>query len=326
MITVPTAPTDLLTPAEVAALLHVDPKTVSRWATAGKIQSFRTPGGHRRFLRSEILLMIAVDGAAKPRTDQQSVVVQTAAPVEPGWEGAGRPDRLAGGVVAGAVKHAVRIQSEHASADLIATTAAVKVAAQRTAAAARRARDVRLQAAEDAAEAIAAEAARTAADLKLRADGSARRLAEAALEAAALVASANRAGSEREDAATASRLAALVHEAAVVAAAESAEAAVRVATAVTAAAAAVASAVSVTDVSIESEVAKVAAALQFAASAQARQVAAETDARASARAMVARDAARAVRRRDLDAGTDRVLDSNQRMFGLDPNFSEVIAR
>ena len=66
MITVPTAPTDLLTPAEVAALLYVDPKTVSRWATAGKIQSFRTPGGHRRFLRSEIVAMIAVDGAAEP--------------------------------------------------------------------------------------------------------------------------------------------------------------------------------------------------------------------------------------------------------------------
>ena len=77
MITVPTAPTDLLTPAEVAALLYVDPKTVSRWATAGKIQSFRTPGGHRRFLRSEIVAMIAVDGAAEPRADQQPVAAQS---------------------------------------------------------------------------------------------------------------------------------------------------------------------------------------------------------------------------------------------------------
>ena len=76
MIIVPTAPTDLLTPAEVAALLYVDPKTVSRWATAGKIQSFRTPGGHRRFLRSEIAAMIAVDGPAEPRADQQPVAVQ----------------------------------------------------------------------------------------------------------------------------------------------------------------------------------------------------------------------------------------------------------
>lgn len=39
----------LLTPAEVAALFRVDPKTVTRWAAAGRIPSVRTPGGHRRF-------------------------------------------------------------------------------------------------------------------------------------------------------------------------------------------------------------------------------------------------------------------------------------
>src|SRR5688500_17628916 len=38
----------LLTPADVAALVFVDPKTVSRWARAGTIPSTRTPGGHRR--------------------------------------------------------------------------------------------------------------------------------------------------------------------------------------------------------------------------------------------------------------------------------------
>jgi excisionase family DNA binding protein len=44
----------LLTPAEVAALFRVDPKTVSRWAEAGKISSIRTLGGHRRYRASEI--------------------------------------------------------------------------------------------------------------------------------------------------------------------------------------------------------------------------------------------------------------------------------
>ena len=39
----------LLTPGEVASLFRVDPKTVTRWATAGRIGSIRTPGGHRRF-------------------------------------------------------------------------------------------------------------------------------------------------------------------------------------------------------------------------------------------------------------------------------------
>jgi hypothetical protein len=77
----------------------------------------------------------------------------------------------------------------------------------------------------------------------------------------------------------------------------------------------VASTVSATDRAIEGEVANVAAALQFAATAQARHVAAETDARASATAIVARDAARAVRRRDLDAGTNRTSDGSQEISG-----------
>ena len=44
----------LLTPAEVAALFRVDPKTVTRWAQAGKLTSIRTLGGHRRYHESEV--------------------------------------------------------------------------------------------------------------------------------------------------------------------------------------------------------------------------------------------------------------------------------
>lgn len=44
----------LLTPGEVAAEFRVDPKTVTRWAAAGRIGSIRTPGGHRRFRESEV--------------------------------------------------------------------------------------------------------------------------------------------------------------------------------------------------------------------------------------------------------------------------------
>lgn len=39
----------LLTPGEVALLMRVDPKTVTRWAAAGRVSSVRTLGGHRRF-------------------------------------------------------------------------------------------------------------------------------------------------------------------------------------------------------------------------------------------------------------------------------------
>jgi excisionase family DNA binding protein len=48
------AENELLTPAEVAAMFRVDPKTVTRWARAGKISAVRTLGGHRRFRASEI--------------------------------------------------------------------------------------------------------------------------------------------------------------------------------------------------------------------------------------------------------------------------------
>jgi excisionase family DNA binding protein len=34
---------------EVAALLHVSPKTVARWAAEGRIPFQRTLGGHRRY-------------------------------------------------------------------------------------------------------------------------------------------------------------------------------------------------------------------------------------------------------------------------------------
>lgn len=54
----------LMTSAEVAALFRVDPKTVTRWALAGRITSIRTPGGHRRFRESEVRALLRGDGEA----------------------------------------------------------------------------------------------------------------------------------------------------------------------------------------------------------------------------------------------------------------------
>jgi len=51
----------LLTPAEVGALFRVDPKTVTRWAAAGRIGSIRTPGGHRRFRESEVRALLGAE-------------------------------------------------------------------------------------------------------------------------------------------------------------------------------------------------------------------------------------------------------------------------
>ena len=48
----------LLTPAEVAAMFRVDPKTVTRWAKAGKLTAIRTLGGHRRYRSSEVTALL----------------------------------------------------------------------------------------------------------------------------------------------------------------------------------------------------------------------------------------------------------------------------
>jgi excisionase family DNA binding protein len=62
-------PEELLTPSEVAALFRVDPKTVTRWAKAGKLSCVKTLGGHRRYLASEVTALL--EGVPVQRTPQQ---------------------------------------------------------------------------------------------------------------------------------------------------------------------------------------------------------------------------------------------------------------
>jgi excisionase family DNA binding protein len=50
---------ELLTPSEVAALFRVNPKTVTRWARAGRISYIKTLGGHRRFRADEIRKLVS---------------------------------------------------------------------------------------------------------------------------------------------------------------------------------------------------------------------------------------------------------------------------
>ena len=49
----------LLTPAEVAQLFRVSPKTVTRWARSGKLTAMKTLGGHRRFRAGEVRSALA---------------------------------------------------------------------------------------------------------------------------------------------------------------------------------------------------------------------------------------------------------------------------
>jgi excisionase family DNA binding protein len=70
---------ELMTPAEVARLFRVDPKTVTRWAKSGKLHSNRTIGGHRRFKRDEVLKIFNdTDDRASKLTEGTSVSYLTA--------------------------------------------------------------------------------------------------------------------------------------------------------------------------------------------------------------------------------------------------------
>lgn len=52
---------NLLPPGEVSRILGVDPKTLARWALAGKIKHIRTPGGHRRYRESVVRAILATE-------------------------------------------------------------------------------------------------------------------------------------------------------------------------------------------------------------------------------------------------------------------------
>src|SRR5690606_12434911 len=59
------APGALLTPSEVASMFRVDPKTVTRWAKAGKLPAIRTLGGHRRYSEAQVRRLLT--GIPQPR-------------------------------------------------------------------------------------------------------------------------------------------------------------------------------------------------------------------------------------------------------------------
>lgn len=68
-----TAP-DLLTPAEVAALFRVDPKTVTRWAKGNKLSSIRTIGGHRRYRACEVYELLNAERRSNRHTQLETLV------------------------------------------------------------------------------------------------------------------------------------------------------------------------------------------------------------------------------------------------------------
>ncbi len=54
---------------EASSLMGVSPATLRRWSDAGRIRTFTTIGGHRRFSRTAIADLLAVDTAGGPPTE-----------------------------------------------------------------------------------------------------------------------------------------------------------------------------------------------------------------------------------------------------------------
>ncbi len=124
---------EYLTPAAVAAIFFVDPRTVTRWATAGRLTAARTPGGHRRFVRSEVLALVDLVHA-----DATHLTVPGLAEAAPGT-----PAASAAAVIAEAA--AVALEAEaHGAVEVVARTASLlaeaTTEASRAAAEAHRAR------------------------------------------------------------------------------------------------------------------------------------------------------------------------------------------
>ena len=63
-----------MTPAEVAALFRVDPKTVTRWADAGKLTAVRTLGGHRRYRQDEVQNLLVASSISMPAASEGASV------------------------------------------------------------------------------------------------------------------------------------------------------------------------------------------------------------------------------------------------------------
>lgn len=237
------APDQLLTPADVAALAFVDPKTVSRWARAGKIPFETTPGGHRRFRRSD------VEALLHQVRDHLPLEPALATPGARRAEDANAP---AARGIRSAAADAVVAEAVAIAMDAHAEAAAIEAAQARALAAA------------EAARVVAHEAAAAAADMRSRATVQAERLAEAATYAQTLVsASDTDTDTDTDEHAihAALQMAATVDAAAESASTDTAEAAERVAQAVTDAAARVAERVADFERTLEREAPSTALAL-----------------------------------------------------------------
>jgi excisionase family DNA binding protein len=292
-MTSPPAEDELLTPGGVAALLYVGPKTVTRWARSGKLAYIRTPGGHRRYRRSDVL---AIRAGTQPHATGQHARPAIPLPRRSGGasEDLDAPDRsgeLAAAVVAEAVTLAVKTEAANAAQAVISVASAVSTAADIAAAAAERARQTRAAAAAEAANLMADQNARAARTMRIQADLNAGHVAnDAALAMQHLMDS----DEEEDPARAASVMGEKVAAAARASAQDTLRAAETVSSAVAAAAVRVEQLAMSADDAFEDLVASTAEAILQLTTHTANRVAHETEVRAAGVAATARQAAAAL--------------------------------
>ena len=56
----------VFTTFEAAKLCHVSPLSIINWVNAGRLPAFRTPGGHRRIRREDLVRFMRENGIPIP--------------------------------------------------------------------------------------------------------------------------------------------------------------------------------------------------------------------------------------------------------------------
>ena len=60
----PVAEPEWLTLGQAATFLGVAQSTIRKWSDSGRVRAFYTPGGHRRFRRSDLEAFVEASGPA----------------------------------------------------------------------------------------------------------------------------------------------------------------------------------------------------------------------------------------------------------------------
>lgn len=65
-----------LTLGQACRVLNVDESTLRRWADAGQVRTFRTPGGHRRFAEQDVLAIVSGRGTRQYSAQVEEVATR----------------------------------------------------------------------------------------------------------------------------------------------------------------------------------------------------------------------------------------------------------